>query len=383
MLATTVSSLLILGTDSVLAAVPATPVQLAHACLRIGYHVVVPASWGDELVAARAIERAREAAGPVVQCSCPLVGRRLAAHGDAIAPMLMCLVAPPIAVAQYLRALYAPARARITFAGACESGAHESIDRWLTPDELLAELVSHGVTLSQQPTEFDSVLPPDRRRYYSEPGGAPSTRALGQLHTPVELVEVLGDDHIAQIAQRLLSDARVIVDPSVQLGCVCAGVAAGIPAADARARVRELEPPRALAPIVDHAARIALDAELPAQEHQRQEMSARVPATAAAPRTAGAAMTTVAAPFVAESVPRRRSPQGIARPVLGGMPLRRTEGRQLPRAYVARRRSSPRGMRKVAFGGPARDAERPYWPWIAIAGAVMGLLGAWLLGLTR
>jgi hypothetical protein len=42
-------SLVILGTDAVLAAAPATPVQLAHACLAAGYGAAVPASWGDEL----------------------------------------------------------------------------------------------------------------------------------------------------------------------------------------------------------------------------------------------------------------------------------------------------------------------------------------------
>src|SRR6185436_19392880 len=43
--------IVILGTDALLAALPATPVQLAHACLRAGFANVVPASWGDELIA--------------------------------------------------------------------------------------------------------------------------------------------------------------------------------------------------------------------------------------------------------------------------------------------------------------------------------------------
>ena len=41
-----IPSIVILGTDAILAALPATPIQLAHACLRIGYQHVVPASWG-------------------------------------------------------------------------------------------------------------------------------------------------------------------------------------------------------------------------------------------------------------------------------------------------------------------------------------------------
>ena len=44
----TVPSVLILGTDAVLAAGPATPVQLVHACRAAGYDAVIPASWGDE-----------------------------------------------------------------------------------------------------------------------------------------------------------------------------------------------------------------------------------------------------------------------------------------------------------------------------------------------
>ena len=45
------SSVVVLGADAVLAALPATPVQLAHACRALGYDVAFPASWGDEVVA--------------------------------------------------------------------------------------------------------------------------------------------------------------------------------------------------------------------------------------------------------------------------------------------------------------------------------------------
>src|SRR6185295_15572653 len=93
----TVPSLLVLGTDTVLAAAPATPVQLAHACLASGFQAVIPASWGDELIAARALERLRDIDAPRVQCSCPHVSKRLAEHGEAIAPQLLHFVPPPIA----------------------------------------------------------------------------------------------------------------------------------------------------------------------------------------------------------------------------------------------------------------------------------------------
>src|SRR5438067_4356844 len=78
----TAPSLLILGTDAVLAAVPATPVQLAHACLASGFDAVIPVTWGDELVAARVLDRIRGIDTPVVQCCCPYVTRRLAANAD-------------------------------------------------------------------------------------------------------------------------------------------------------------------------------------------------------------------------------------------------------------------------------------------------------------
>src|SRR6185503_21358900 len=77
----------IIGNDAVLAAAPATPVQLAHACLRRGFTVAVPASWGDELVAAEALRRlASRDRGPAVMCVCPYVRSRLLAPGPDLAP---------------------------------------------------------------------------------------------------------------------------------------------------------------------------------------------------------------------------------------------------------------------------------------------------------
>jgi hypothetical protein len=82
---------------------------------------------------------------------------------------------------------------------------------------------------------------------------------------------------------------------------------------------------------------------------------------------------------------RRRSPTGIPRPVFGAAPrTSRPDGRVLPRAYVARRRSSPRGMRTIAPEGAEtapRNARERLW-WAAggvIAGAALALL-ARLLG---
>jgi hypothetical protein len=45
-------AIVILGNDAVIEAAPATPVQLAHACLAAGFELALPESWGDELIAA-------------------------------------------------------------------------------------------------------------------------------------------------------------------------------------------------------------------------------------------------------------------------------------------------------------------------------------------
>src|SRR5215813_7002732 len=97
--------IVILGTDALLGALPATPVQLAHACLRAGFANVVPASWGDELIAAAVLRRLPNySAGPVIQCSCPIVAHRLLTAGGDLRPVLLPLVSPPVAVARYVRA---------------------------------------------------------------------------------------------------------------------------------------------------------------------------------------------------------------------------------------------------------------------------------------
>src|SRR5215212_5327177 len=113
-------SVVVLGADAILAALPASPVQLAHACLLAGYQSVVPASWGDELIAAatlRTLEHHGHA--PAVQCSCPFVAHRLLASGTDLRPFLVSLLSPPVALARYLRAAHAPSKLRITYVGRC------------------------------------------------------------------------------------------------------------------------------------------------------------------------------------------------------------------------------------------------------------------------
>jgi hypothetical protein len=379
-------SVLILGTDAVLAAAPATPVQLAHACRTAGYHTVVPASWGDELVASRTIERVRNLDAPLVQCTCPFVAERLADAVDSLGPLLVCLVPPPVAAAEYVRALYAPIRPKITFAGGCPGAAHPTIDDALSPQELLASLHERGISPSQQPTEFDSVLPPDRRRFYSEPGGIPSRQALRQLGNGIELIELRDEDVVVDLAQHLLQRARVLIDASLPLGCCCGGRVGGTGVDGARSRVRDLEPPRAPSPVVDHSLRLSLDA--PAVPSSIASIPT-LPFPSLRQAAFGTTTPTPEEPMAAvDIVSRRRSPSTLPRPVLGTIPLARTDaGRSLPRAYVARRRSSPPVVRRIdppsRQNSGALEDERKRWAIVATIGVVVGLGTAWLIRVLR
>jgi hypothetical protein len=371
---TTAPSLLILGTDTVLAATPATAVQLSHACLAAGFDAVVPASWGDELVAARVLERVQQRDGPVIQCSCPRVLERLAANGDAIEPMLICTVSPAAAAAEYLRAIYAPVHPTITFAGGCAGGASDGIDRWLPPAQLFAYLAERGVSATTQPTEFER-LPPDRRRHHSEPGGTPSRAALQQVDASMRCIEVEASDFVMAVGQHLLSSERVLLDLAPALGCLCAGAAQGTSVIRARARVREHEPPRAPSPIVDHAVPVVLDAELPRIRRSAPQpiVASAIAEVALSASRSSAPIATVAPPPPPTEPPRRRSPTGLPRPVFGAAPRSsRPDGRALPRAYVARRRSSPRGMRTIPGDGGESDGGLRGRLWWTVGGVIAG-----------
>src|SRR4029079_3066038 len=100
----TISMVASFGNDAVLDAPHATPVQIAHACLRRGFTVAVPASWGEELIASEVVSRlASSERGTARICVGPFVRSRLLAPGPDLAPFLVSLVAPPVATARYLR----------------------------------------------------------------------------------------------------------------------------------------------------------------------------------------------------------------------------------------------------------------------------------------
>ena len=331
-------SVVVLGTDALLAALPATPVQLAHACLRAGYQQVVPASWGDELVAQvvlRHLDEARPAAA--IQCSCPLVAHRLLASGSDLSPFLVSVVAPPVALARYLRSVYSGSGVQITYVGRCPGAVHDDIDARLTPQELFALFTEKGIDAAEQPRVFDSVVPPDRRRFYSQPGGIPAADQLWSAGGQRSLAELGASDVASELVEMLLSGRDVLVDAAPRMGCFCSGATEGANVSESRARVVALEPPRAASPVVRAPHGVALEVPI-AEPAARAEIPRPVPG---ADEPADIFHGPQSVP------PRRRSPShGIARPVLGASPITRDpEGRQLPRTYVARRRSTPRPFR--------------------------------------
>jgi len=260
------SMVAIIGNDAVLEAAPATPVQLAHACLRRGFSVAVPASWGDELVATETVRRlASRERGPAVMCVCPFVRSRLLAPGPDLAPFLVSLVAPPVATARYLRAAYGERDVHITYIGGCPSAEDPSIDERLTPDAFLADLAEHGIALAEQPLVFDSIVPPDRRRWCSLPGGTPTAETLWSDSDPRALIEIDRDDVSTDLAQHLITHEHVLLDLAPGLGCLCSGAVRSSPARGARAAVTALEPPRAPKSVVEPAPTVSLDA--PVAEH--------------------------------------------------------------------------------------------------------------------
>ena len=389
----TAPSLLILGTDTVLAA-PATAVQLTHACLAAGYEAVIPASWGDELIAAHGLRRVQHSDDPLVLCACPLVSQRLGDEAAPLASMLVRTVSPPVATALYLRELYSPSVVHITFAGGCPGGTDESIDVHLSAHDLMAELASRGIDAGAQPTEFDSILPPDRRRFFSEPGGMLSPAALRDASGEVRLHALGPDDLVITLAQQLLEPARGLIDIAPALGCMCGGAVSTRDPQTARSDVRAVEPPRASTPILDHSIAIAIERaeRAPSASVPRESVASLEPvpeptpapvSPTSSPSPSPASSVRVSLPtvkFEAAEAPTpvataRRSSSTSGRAVLGVMPQARTDpGRQLPRAYVARRRSTPRSLKALGsrHSGASSPIQARVWWWLVIGLLVVG-----------
>ena len=357
------SSVVVLGADAVLAALPATPVQLAHACRALGYDVAFPASWGDEVVAGTCLERLHEFGdGPAILCSCPLVVERLTRSGEELAPFMMNLVSPPVAAARYVRALYGERPVRVTYAGSCPSASDPSIDARISPTELLLAFEERGIIPAAQPEYFESVLPPDRRRYESIPGGAPSAERLDRVDAGRTLTELsCEDDEIAlEIAQRLVAHEHELIDLAPRMGCVCSGaLALGAPSA-ARARLTALEPPRAHAPVLDPS--IHVDATLPARAEPagspRYGAARSSPATSrsgadlAVPRAQTPSQHATASGSETATTVARRLTTMIRRSAGRGPAIVRDDGAIVPRAYAARVRLVRRADSAAARSDP-------------------------------
>lgn len=360
------SSVVVLGADVVLAALPATPVQLAHACRALGYDAVFPASWGDEVVAGACLERLHEFGdAPVILCSCPLVSERLTRSGEELEPFMMKMVPPPVAAARYIRALYGERPVHITYTGSCPGAVNPSIDARISAEELFLSFEERGIVPTAQPEYFESVLPPDRRRYDSIPGGAPSAERLHEVDGGRTLTELnCADDEIAlEIAQRLIYRERELIDLAPRVGCACSGaLALGAPSA-ARARLTVLEPPRANAPVLDPS--IHVDAALPSGAEpagspryggaRAGQSAAQGDSPLAALEARESAEAESEASAAGEDVrPKaRRRLAFIRRSARLGPSIAREDGAVVPRAYAARARRA-----KITEHAPGRDRGR-------------------------
>lgn len=373
------ASAIILGADAVLAARPSTAVQLAHACLRAGYSTVVPPSWGDELLATETLRQLRRADGrAVIYCACPHVSSRLLDRGDDLAPFMLPLVAPPVAAARYLRELVRDAPVRITFLGACPAGRDPAIDEHLLPEEFLASLEERGIVLAEQPEVFDSVLPPDRRRHRSLPGGIPSAELLWSEREGRSLVELDDAEPLTELAQHLASGEPSLIDAGPALRCSCSGAVSTVSPRDARITVMSLEPPRSPTEVVDPAAMVQLVRSIGADARRGERHAAAVAEPPEPDETAASGDTPPDAQSIATTAPdldardarEARAPEPLpassafspGAPAAGAAGA--AQGRTLPRAYLARRRQSRRAAATSHHGaagipgGEERGGER-------------------------
>jgi hypothetical protein len=247
-------AVLVVGTDTLIEALPARPIQLAHACGELGFDLVVPLSWGDELVAEAAL-RDLEGVSPTqaVLCSCPLVRRRLLQAGADLAGVMVSLVPPPLAVARHLRASLGTRVASLTFVGKCPGAATPEYDVTYDPVGFLQILRDRGIKVELQPDTFVDRLPPDRRRHVSLPGGCPSPEMLWQRCHEMSLTEVEGPDLAVEIAQHLFLSQPTLIDLASGVGCHCCGVTSATKGSSARVAVMSLEPPRSATPVITEA----------------------------------------------------------------------------------------------------------------------------------
>ncbi len=247
---------IILGADMVLAALPASPVQLAHACQALGFQLAAPATWGDELIAESCLEQLADYEHPsAVMCSCPLVTERLTRASTTLEPFMLTFASPPVATARYIRAAFSGQALHITYAGACPGADDESIDARMRPADLLDEFVQHGIVLGAQPNCFDALVPLDRRRFYSLPGGVPAREHVERVSRRA-FIEIVDDDVVMELTQQLIDQTPALFDIALPLGCACAGAGEHAVRGNPRVGLLALEPPRARQRVLDQSVQV-------------------------------------------------------------------------------------------------------------------------------
>jgi hypothetical protein len=224
---------------------------LAHACGSLGFDLVVPLSWGDELVAEATLRILESRSpSPAILCACPLVRQRLLHSGSDLASALIPVVASPTAVGRHLRNALGTRLGFLEYVGRCPGARSPEYDTVYDPSSLFELFRSRGIQLSSQPDAFIDRLPPDRRRFVSLPGGCPSPEALWQRCNEMTLVEVEGPDLAIDIAQHLLSPEPCLIDLAPSTGCHCSGVTQATAGTSGRLAAASLEPPRATTPVL-------------------------------------------------------------------------------------------------------------------------------------
>lgn len=243
---------------------PARPIQVAHACGRAGFDLVLPLSWGDELVADAALSvLADRPPTPAVLCSCPLVRRRLLHSGAELAAAMVSTVSSPVALSRHLRASIGAQMASLAFVGRCPSAKSPDYDLVLHPEELRSIFTTQRISVNDQPEVFDDILPPDRRRFLSMPGGCPAPEQLWHRCNERVAVDLEARDLPVDLGQMLLSSQSLLVDVAPVLGCACSGVTTSTTGRMARIAVASIEPPRATASVIEAAAGLDLTEEFP------------------------------------------------------------------------------------------------------------------------
>ena len=232
---------------------------------------VVPASWGDELVAAGVSAPFAEIRhGPRDPVQLPdrrasiARRRRRSAARDAAARFTAGR-----ARAVRARALTSDAHrgSRTSAAAPARSTSRSTFACRPSADRMLAE---RQIVLDDQPRVFESIIPPDRRRYSSQPGGVPSAERLWTDLGSRAFVEVETDDFVSEY-RAASSRRRTVLDGRGAATRLCLQRrGAGHPAARcARLRVVALEPPRSNAAVVEEQTPLDLDLPIPAVPRRR------------------------------------------------------------------------------------------------------------------